>query len=675
MLTLSQLEQQALDALQQADNNHHPIARVALLSGGHDSATATLMAASALKELGKPLDAVVHIDTGTGIAETQQYVVNLCREFDLPLRIYRAREYVRSNGTPDPQRYEDFVRQTGFPTAPGHTKMFNRLKDRQLDQMMRDLKQRRRDRILLISGVRREESKRRMVNINASGTIAQQGSRVWVNVIADATGGDCTTFMKRNRIPRNPVRDLLGLSGECLCGAMGSTAEWEITSALFPDDPNVRLISQLHQEVEALGFPWSWGGDIPDWWGVSNRKSELYARWQQEHTEPACDAASPLCHSCNHRSTHCPTDPIPTVESAPSELSTSSSQLMSLPISNLIPTKTLDFGFTLPVMRGVQAGADFYTASVPLKAVVALFQFKEQELPDEIRAQRPLNEKRGEQIAKYMLLHPNSYVFPAITAAISSSCTFTPLTDGADIGYLKIPPGTIPVCDGQHRLLGIDTVLADDPRFENEAIAVTFFVADTLERRQQIFAHINRYAQKPTSSTNRAYDLEDLEAQRSKHIKNAIPLFRVLVDEHRTSIRGNTIKLFPLAGFDDATRTLLGGSTLPESSQTDLAVQFWTQVAEAVPAWHSVYRGELSAAEVRKSYVHHLAVVLIAIAQVGHDLIEQDNWEATVGQLAQIDWSIANPDWQTLFIFGGKVQKGHKYSTALAGYLRDRLGV
>lgn len=97
MSYLAQLEQQGLDLLEQSIRDHQPEQVWALFSGGHDSVVSTHLAAQHPRFSG-----VVHIDTGTGIGEAEEYVRELCDRFGWPLRIYRARENVRGDGTPDP---------------------------------------------------------------------------------------------------------------------------------------------------------------------------------------------------------------------------------------------------------------------------------------------------------------------------------------------------------------------------------------------------------------------------------------------------------------------------------------------------------------------------------------------------------------------------------------------
>ena len=63
----------------------------------------------------------------------------------------------------------------------------------------------------------------------------------------------------------------------------------------------------------------------------------------------------------------------------------------------------MDFVYRFPVVRGLQAGTEYYIAMVPLKMLSKLFPVDEEEfvLP-EYRAQRKLNEARIPIISKYI---------------------------------------------------------------------------------------------------------------------------------------------------------------------------------------------------------------------------------------------------------------------------------
>lgn len=227
----------------------------ALFSGGHDSLTAT---AAAYSTLGDEIDAVVHIDTGIGIPETQQFVIEVCRENNWPLLIYRATENTKADGTPDPQIYEDIVVKHGFPGPAAHRLMYSKLKQRQIRRLVRDHKKERSDKIMLISGVRKAESARRMGTVKE---VTVDGAQVWVSPMLNFTDTDQAELMKYWELPRNPVKDKLCMSGECLCGAFAQKGELSEIRIWYPDV--AARIDSITAKVMVAGHKKDWeSGDF-----------------------------------------------------------------------------------------------------------------------------------------------------------------------------------------------------------------------------------------------------------------------------------------------------------------------------------------------------------------------------------------------------------------------------
>ncbi|WP_110642496.1 phosphoadenosine phosphosulfate reductase family protein [Salinicola sp. CPA57] len=232
------------DIIESAIEEHQPTAIFALFSGGHDSLTCTHVAAEIL---GDRLTGVAHIDTGIGIPETQQFVRDVCNVYHWPLSIYRAVDNAYADGTPNPQVYEDIVLEHGFPGAPAHQFMYTRLKQRQVERLVRDHRGKRGNKVMLITGVRREESRRRMGHVQPVNV--QKGGQVWVAPVLNMTSQDQHDYMAAHALPRNPVKEKLCMSGECLCGAYAHPGELSEIAYWYPDVAD--RIRKLEQAVLA----------------------------------------------------------------------------------------------------------------------------------------------------------------------------------------------------------------------------------------------------------------------------------------------------------------------------------------------------------------------------------------------------------------------------------------
>ena len=167
--------------------------------------------------------------------------------------------------------------------------------------------------------------------------------------------------------------------------------------------------------------------------------------------------------------------------------------------------------------------------------------------------------------------------------------------------------------DGQHRRAAMERALREKPDLGDETIAVVFFLDPGLERCQQMFADLNRYAIRPSKSLSILYDHRDYTAQLTKALIAKSPAFRDLVELEKTSLAPRSRRLFTLSALYHATAELLAGMDGEPQHLAELAVSYWEAVASRLPEWQRVRLGELSAGEVRMDYIHTHGVVLQAL--------------------------------------------------------------
>ena len=282
--------------IDEAVAQYNPLMCYSLLSGGHDSLVTTHVVCSHPKFYGHrmaqgALRSIVHIDTGIGVKETRQFVQDVCHYYSWPLKVCRAIDYERADGTPDPQIYEELVKQYGFPGPGHHQKMYDRLKGRPLNQLVRRSKQRRSDKIMLLSGVRQSESDRRM---GYDHPVDVDGAKVWVNPCFYWSKEDCELYMKTHILPMNDVVRRLCMSGECLCGAFAKPGELEILRAEYPT--TAEHIEAIEDEID---FPWRWDEQPPKWW---NAHKQGQAFLPGLTPQPKKRQKAHMCTSCQHKS-------------------------------------------------------------------------------------------------------------------------------------------------------------------------------------------------------------------------------------------------------------------------------------------------------------------------------------------------------------------------------------
>lgn len=266
--------------LDEAYDTHKPVAVRALFSGGHDSLTATGIAFRWARKRGIDLRAA-HINTQTGIPETSEFVRQTCRDQGWPLRELKP-EGQKVRGKPIPRGmtvYEALVLEFGFPGPAQHGMMYQRLKERCLRQLVKEGKRRRGDRVMLVTGVRQQESVRRMRHVER---VQRDGALVWAAPIWNFSKKQCHEVMDAQGLPRNPVVDILHMSGECLCGAFSRRGEMKELEDWYSDV--AARLHALEEQVEAKGLRAAvWGG----------RHQLLEVHRDQMKLE-----VGPLCSSC-----------------------------------------------------------------------------------------------------------------------------------------------------------------------------------------------------------------------------------------------------------------------------------------------------------------------------------------------------------------------------------------
>jgi DNA sulfur modification protein DndB len=341
------------------------------------------------------------------------------------------------------------------------------------------------------------------------------------------------------------------------------------------------------------------------------------------------------------------------------------------------------FEYRFPAIKGIQAEREYYVSMCPLKLIPKLFIFDGEELVPEIRAQRVLNKARIPEMASYITGNKGSYTFSAITASIDGDTDFEPLNDGDDlerIGVLCVPMNArFIINDGQHRRAAIERALKEKPEIGDETIAVVFFLDRGLERCQQMFADLNRYAVKPSASLGLLYDHRDEKAKLTRTLVSKSKTFKNLVEMEKSSLSPRSRKLFTLSALHQANCALIGDADL--DSVEDLAescAEYWEAVASQMPEWTFVRQSKMTSGEVRRDFIHSHAIVLQVLGEVGRVLQEAHpgKWKDKLGALTNIDWSRSNGSlWEGRAMIGGRVSKARNNVILTKNVVKQKIGL
>lgn len=211
-------------------------------SGGGDS----LLCADIITNL-YPEAKIFHANTGIGLEKTREFVREYCEERGWDLVEIRAKEDCG-------QDYEKMVLEYGFPGPAMHGRMYQRLKERPVRKLHKRYKGKRGGKILIATGIRHDESIIRAGYKNS--IIDEIGGVVWVNPVYWFSAQDKHDYLQKNNIKTNPVSDVIGMSGECLCGAYAHKGELDLIRLVEPETAD--YIEELQDRVYNAGWKWPW---------------------------------------------------------------------------------------------------------------------------------------------------------------------------------------------------------------------------------------------------------------------------------------------------------------------------------------------------------------------------------------------------------------------------------
>jgi DNA sulfur modification protein DndB len=340
------------------------------------------------------------------------------------------------------------------------------------------------------------------------------------------------------------------------------------------------------------------------------------------------------------------------------------------------------FEYIFPAIRGVQAGREYYVSMCPLRLIPRIFLFDEEELKPELRAQRTLNKQRVPEMARYVVDNPKEYTFSSLTASIDGKVKFEPLGDVKEernMGRLHVPmKSRFVINDGQHRRAAIEAALHDNADLGDETISVVFFLDVGLTRCQQMFADLNRHAIRPSQSLGLLYDHRDEDAAIAKRVVEGVEVFKDLTETERSTISNRSIKLFTLSAIHAATKSLLSGKEINSSDEKiAIATQFWNECAKHLADWQLAKSRRVSAADLRRDFVHAHALALAALARVGNSVLANQtaNWKSKLKRLDSIDWSRSSKQWEGRALSAGRLSKRSVNVTLTGNLIKMQLGI
>jgi len=227
--------------LSEAKERWSPIYTYCLFSGGNDSGVLAHRCRG-------QYDRLLFIDTGLAVPGVVAHVRRYAQWIEKPLLILSSGD-----------AYREMVLTYGFPGKGQHGLSYSRLKERRIEEALRITKEgfSRKATVLFISGVRRDESRRRANRA----PLTERFSAKFCNPLISWSNAEMRIYREEHGIPESDVAALLHRSGECNCGAFADAeSERAMMEGLWPEWWR-ETIEPLERDAEAAGLRWCrWGG-------------------------------------------------------------------------------------------------------------------------------------------------------------------------------------------------------------------------------------------------------------------------------------------------------------------------------------------------------------------------------------------------------------------------------
>lgn len=344
---------------------------------------------------------------------------------------------------------------------------------------------------------------------------------------------------------------------------------------------------------------------------------------------------------------------------------------------------------SFPALRGTIGKRPYYATTMALSEIPRFFKFNDWEQADPaLRAQRVLNFDRVPAMTKYILDNEDGYLFSSITASFNCPVTYIPSSTDDRIGTIEMDLENMEfiINDGQHRAAAIAAAIKENPDIGRERISVLLFETEGLDRLQQMFSDLNRFAHKTSRSMDILYDHRDNLSALTMEVSELVPAFRGMVDRERTSVPLRSPKLMTLSALYDANGELLAGTDVASpgsaefKAQVKIATDYWIEVAKVISEWQRAKDGLIQPQALRQEKINTHGVVLRALGGVGATLRQYhpDDWDERLGALKDVDWrksvgSRVNPLWDNVCIVAGSVVSNRQARKAILAVLKSQL--
>lgn len=337
----------------------------------------------------------------------------------------------------------------------------------------------------------------------------------------------------------------------------------------------------------------------------------------------------------------------------------------------------MDFKYSFPVVKGIQADRVYYIAMMPMKMLPRLFPGEDEYVPPEYRAQRRLNESRIPVISRYILENRKNYVFSALAASIDGEFEFRESGVSREVGVLEVSmDARFLLNDGQHRKAAILEALREDDSLGEETIAVVFYEDKGLSRSQQIFTDLNKNAVKTSNSISELYDSRDEMAVVTRNVIRNIEFLNSYTDKEKDNLGKYSSNLFTLNTFYSANKTIVGRKM--QKNTEEFLMKYWSAIVAHMTQWQELQHKEITKVDLREQYIATQSIVIQALGRLGNHFYNnpKTDMQECIRKLDNINWNRNASIWHLRAISEtGRIITNKKAALLIANVLKGEMGI
>lgn len=335
---------------------------------------------------------------------------------------------------------------------------------------------------------------------------------------------------------------------------------------------------------------------------------------------------------------------------------------------------------SLPVLRGIQAGRQYFVAMCHLSFIVKHLPFPPENLPPEKVIQRQINKSRIPRIADYLVKYFDDYILPPVIASIDGEVRFEALSEERDnlqVGRLHIPESAdMIINDGQHRCAAIRHALDRRPDLKMETLAVVFYIDRGVKRARQMFSDLNGHPIRTNRNITTTFDSRPYLSAVTKLTIERCCILRDRVEMFASSCAVGSPRIFTISALDKAHGLLLKDLLTQDAHKdADLCGRFWAVLERCLPKVTEMISGKAPAQDIKETFFYPYSIALQSLTASANQLIKErpKTWERDLAHVGRLDWRRSNGVWEGRAMNAGRLTTGGNHPILTRNLIKREL--